>query len=52
VGPDSVDLSACPTAQASPRAETYRETIKAKLDLKYGSERTRHAIHGAMRQGE
>ena len=32
--------------------ETYREKIKAKLNLKNGSELTRHAIHWAMRRGE
>jgi DNA-binding NarL/FixJ family response regulator len=32
--------------------ETYREKIKAKLNLKNGSELTRHAIHWAMRKGE
>ena len=32
--------------------ETYREKIKAKLNLKNGSELTRHAIHWVMRRGE
>jgi DNA-binding NarL/FixJ family response regulator len=32
--------------------ETYREKIKAKLNLKNGSELTRHAIHWAMRKNE
>ncbi|MEM7625781.1 MAG: response regulator transcription factor [Planctomycetota bacterium] len=32
--------------------ETYREKIKAKLNLKNGSELTRHAIHWSMRRGE
>ncbi|MEM1099505.1 MAG: response regulator transcription factor [Planctomycetota bacterium] len=30
--------------------ETYREKIKAKLDLKNGNELTRHAIHYRMRE--
>ena len=32
--------------------ETYREKIKAKLNLRNGSELTRHAIHWVMRKSE